>query len=88
MHSTSLSTFNLRRLCPRLTLFPHLPLAAGVAGFKHREKKPALFVDLLACSLLLGWVETVLITAIAPLNEKVLSAEMKLQVLVAVNKIL
>ena len=58
------------------------------AGFKHRETKPALFVDLLACSLLLGWVETVLISAVLPIEEEVLPLEAKTKVLGAVNKIL
>lgn len=30
---------------------------AGVAGFAHRKNKEHLSVDLLACELLLGWVE-------------------------------
>lgn len=60
----------------------------GVAGFKHREKKAPLFVDLLACSLLLGWVETVLVNAVLPIDDDTLSLEMKTKVLTAVNKVL
>ncbi|KAL7413134.1 Protoglobin-domain-containing protein [Mrakia frigida] len=60
----------------------------GVAGFEHRKKKDPLVVDLLATSLLLGWVEDVLVATIVPLDEETLPAAMKLKVLRAINRIL
>lgn len=36
----------------------------GVAGFAHRAKKPALRVELIHCSILLGFVEDILVDAV------------------------
>lgn len=58
----------------------------GEAGFKHREKKPALRVEFMHCAILLGYVEDILIEAV--LGHPDLDDNTKLVVTRAVNKIL
>ncbi|KAH6897732.1 Protoglobin-domain-containing protein [Coprinopsis sp. MPI-PUGE-AT-0042] len=58
----------------------------GEAGFKHREKKPALRVEFMHCAILLGYVEDILIEAV--LEHPDLDQKTKLVVTRAVNKIL
>ncbi|ORY72205.1 Protoglobin-domain-containing protein [Leucosporidium creatinivorum] len=59
----------------------------GRPGFKHRENKTPLHVDLMACTLLLGWVQDVVITAVFTIKEKDLSQKDRMAVLRAFNKV-
>ncbi|KAG6901124.1 hypothetical protein C0995_000373 [Termitomyces sp. Mi166 len=57
----------------------------GVAGFKHREKKPGLRVEYIHCGILLGYVEDILVNAVATHPDLDLST--KTAVIRAVNKV-
>jgi len=58
----------------------------GQAGFKHREKKPALRVELIHCVALMGYVEDILLDAV--LSHPDLDLATKAAVLRAFNKLL
>jgi len=57
----------------------------GQAGFKHREKKPALRVEFIHCNVLMGFVEDILVNAV--MGHPDLDNATKTAVLRAVNKI-
>ncbi|KAI5302859.1 hypothetical protein KEM56_000275 [Ascosphaera pollenicola] len=57
----------------------------GAAGFKHREKRPELYVEMQQCGLLLGWVVDILIQFVMGLD--IIDNE-KTKVLVAFNKLM
>ncbi|KAG8781106.1 hypothetical protein FRC12_022216 [Ceratobasidium sp. 428] len=57
----------------------------GQAGFKHREKKSPLHVDYTHCAILLGYVQSMLTSAVMAQD---LPDETKTAVLVAVNKVM
>ncbi|GAA5923037.1 hypothetical protein JCM1841_000290 [Sporobolomyces salmonicolor] len=59
----------------------------GLAGFKHREKKDPLIVDLQPMALLLGWVEDVVLKAVLELPEETLPIAVKIKTLRAFNKV-
>ncbi|KAG6879891.1 hypothetical protein C0992_010244, partial [Termitomyces sp. T32_za158] len=56
----------------------------GEAGFKHREKKPGLRVEYIHCSILMGYVEDILVNAVATHPD--LDLDTKTAVIRAVNK--
>ncbi|KZZ94447.1 Globin [Ascosphaera apis ARSEF 7405] len=58
----------------------------GAAGFKHREKRPELYVEMQQCALLLGWVVDTVIKFVMGLD--VIDNEKKTKVLVAFNKLI
>jgi len=58
----------------------------GVAGFTHRKKKSPLRVELMHCSILLGYVEDILVNAVITHPE--LDISTKNAVCRAVNKVL
>ncbi|KAI5287937.1 hypothetical protein KEM54_005605 [Ascosphaera aggregata] len=58
----------------------------GTAGFKHREKRPELYVELQHCALLLGWVVDTVIKFVMGLDA--IDNEKKTKVLVAFNKLI
>ncbi|KAG8749744.1 hypothetical protein FRC11_011081, partial [Ceratobasidium sp. 423] len=58
----------------------------GKAGFKHREKKDPLFVDYAHCAILLGYVQSMLTSAVMARDD--LSQEVKTATLLAINKIM
>ncbi|KAF5384784.1 hypothetical protein D9615_000886 [Tricholomella constricta] len=58
----------------------------GVAGFAHRSKKPGLRVEFIHCALLLGFVEDLLVEAVATHPD--LDFDMKTAVIRAFNKVL
>ncbi|CCO32618.1 hypothetical protein RSOLAG1IB_10169 [Rhizoctonia solani AG-1 IB] len=58
----------------------------GKAGFKHREKKSPLFVDYAHCAILLGYVQSMLTSAVMARDD--LSDEVKTATLVAINKVM
>ncbi|KAG9120952.1 hypothetical protein FRC07_003302 [Ceratobasidium sp. 392] len=57
----------------------------GQAGFKHREKKSRLHVDYIHCAILLGYVQSMLTSAVMAQD---LPEETKTAVLVAINKVM
>ncbi|KAG8744010.1 hypothetical protein FRC10_010989 [Ceratobasidium sp. 414] len=57
----------------------------GQAGFKHREKKAPLHVDYVHCAILLGYVQSMLTSAVMAQD---LPEETKTAVLLAVNKVM
>ncbi|GAA5868677.1 hypothetical protein JCM8547_003779 [Rhodosporidiobolus lusitaniae] len=60
----------------------------GAPGFKHRENKDPLVVQLQPMALLLGWVSNIVIQAVVGLPEDVEDAERKSKILTAFNKII
>ncbi|KAG6908380.1 hypothetical protein DXG01_004878 [Tephrocybe rancida] len=58
----------------------------GVAGFAHRTKKPDLRVEYIHCGALLGYVEDILVNAVATHPD--LDLDTKVAVLRATNKLL
>ncbi|QRW20785.1 protoglobin protein [Rhizoctonia solani] len=58
----------------------------GKAGFKHREKKDPLFVDYAHCAILLGYVQSMLTSAVMARDD--LSDEVKTATLLAINKVM
>ncbi|CAE6442358.1 unnamed protein product, partial [Rhizoctonia solani] len=58
----------------------------GKAGFKHREKKDPLFVDYAHCAILLGYVQSMLTSAVMARDD--LPEEVKTATLLAINKIM
>ncbi|CAE6527101.1 unnamed protein product [Rhizoctonia solani] len=58
----------------------------GKAGFKHREKKDPLFVDYAHCAILLGYVQSMLTSAVMGRDD--LSEEVTTATLLAINKIM
>ncbi|OJD15743.1 hypothetical protein AJ78_04041 [Emergomyces pasteurianus Ep9510] len=58
----------------------------GQAGFKHREKRPKLRVEVMHMSLLLGFVEEIVLKAILAAEE--LDLQAKTAVITAFNKLL
>jgi hypothetical protein len=61
---------------------------SGVAGFKHRAMKQPLFVDLVLCSALLGWVESTLIEAVLGIPDETVPKAQKVEAVLAINKLL
>ncbi|KAJ3506249.1 hypothetical protein NLJ89_g6974 [Agrocybe chaxingu] len=59
----------------------------GVKSFKHRAHVSPLHVPYRDCALTLGWVLTVLQTAILSLDEEKLSAKDKIDAIAAINKV-
>ncbi|KAF8603717.1 hypothetical protein BDV93DRAFT_493283 [Ceratobasidium sp. AG-I] len=57
----------------------------GVAGFKHREKKTPLNVDYVHCAILLGYVQSMLTSAVMAQD---LPEETKTATLLAINKVM
>ncbi|KAB5590704.1 hypothetical protein CTheo_5852 [Ceratobasidium theobromae] len=57
----------------------------GKSGFKHREKKDPLFVDYVHCAILLGYVQSMLTSAVMGQD---LPEEVKTATLVAINKVM
>jgi Protoglobin len=57
----------------------------GKPGFKHREKKPALRVELIHIGLLLGFVMDLIVGAV--MNEESLDGETRIKVMKAFNKV-
>ncbi|KAJ3980823.1 Protoglobin-domain-containing protein [Lentinula detonsa] len=60
----------------------------GVKAFRHREGVKPLVVPYRDCALSLGWVQTVLQTAILKLDEGELSMEEKIGAVSAVSKVI
>ncbi|EUC59283.1 protoglobin protein [Rhizoctonia solani AG-3 Rhs1AP] len=58
----------------------------GKAGFKHREKKDPLFVDYAHCAILLGYVQSMLTSAVTGRDD--LPQEVKTATLLAINKVM
>ncbi|KAF8714598.1 Protoglobin, partial [Rhizoctonia solani] len=58
----------------------------GKAGFKHREKKDPLFVDYAHCAILLGYVQSMLTSAVMARDD--LPDEVKTATLLAINKVM
>ncbi|CAE6338425.1 unnamed protein product [Rhizoctonia solani] len=58
----------------------------GKAGFKHREKKAPLFVDYAHCAILLGYVQSMLTSAVMGRDD--LPQEVKTATLLAINKLM
>ncbi|CAE6464570.1 hypothetical protein ACGC1H_006048 [Rhizoctonia solani] len=58
----------------------------GKAGFKHREKKDPLFVDYTHCAILLGYVQSMLTSAVTGRDD--LPQEVKTATLLAINKVM
>ncbi|KAI5294054.1 hypothetical protein KEM55_006794, partial [Ascosphaera atra] len=58
----------------------------GVAGFKHREKRPELRVEIQHCSLLLGFVVDAVIKFV--MGAEVLDNDTKTKALCAFNKLI
>ncbi|CAE6449363.1 unnamed protein product [Rhizoctonia solani] len=58
----------------------------GKAGFKHREKKDPLFVDYAHCAILLGYVQSMLTSAVMGRDD--LPQEVKTATLLAINKVM
>ncbi|KAG6816607.1 hypothetical protein H0H87_004699 [Tephrocybe sp. NHM501043] len=58
----------------------------GVPGFAHRSKKPGLRVEFVHCNILLGYVEDILVNAVATHPD--LDLDTKVAVIRAVNKLL
>ncbi|KAG5352368.1 hypothetical protein C0989_002631 [Termitomyces sp. Mn162] len=58
----------------------------GETGFKHREKKSSLRVEYIHCGILLGYVEDILVNAVATHPD--LDLDTKTAVIRALNKIL
>lgn len=60
----------------------------GLAGVQGREKNGPIKVDLMACTLLLGWVQDVVLTVVLTLPDNVLSGGEKIKILRAFNKVI
>ncbi|KAI5478270.1 Globin domain containing protein [Pseudohyphozyma bogoriensis] len=60
----------------------------GMATLKHLRRKQPIHVDLMACTLLLGWVEDVVLTALMKVSDTELSAEEKLVTIRAFNRLM
>ncbi|KAF5368696.1 hypothetical protein D9615_010313 [Tricholomella constricta] len=58
----------------------------GVAGFTHRAKKPGLRVEYIHCAILLGFVEDIVVDAVATHPD--LDIDTKTAVIRALNKVL
>ncbi|KAG6840020.1 hypothetical protein C0991_009551 [Blastosporella zonata] len=57
----------------------------GAAGFAHRSKRPGLRVEYIHCAILLGYVEDILVNAVATHPD--LDLDTKVAVMRAVNKV-
>ncbi|KIK59842.1 hypothetical protein GYMLUDRAFT_169079 [Collybiopsis luxurians FD-317 M1] len=60
----------------------------GVKSFKHRNHVSPLIVPYRDCALTLGWVQTVLQTAILKLTEEELSSSEKISAVASIGKVL